>query len=225
MSERNGIQAALENGIPFINLGAQNGYWQARYSSDAEGNTDRTLICYKVSSTPQNSSEYISRDPVYSQQLQFTTSTWQDPILNKPTSALFGVEYGGFSSPYSLFDWKSSNQSFQSLIGANILISHLDAYVYDTIPANTDSAVSLIGSSDVVTQMLQPMIASTIVFDYGKKQTRVFNAGSIGWEQSLDESSIPGADIPNKVLGNSIISDFLAHYIQSILPIYFDYSH
>ncbi len=100
---RDGVEQARDRGVGLAFLGANAAYWQMRFEPDRAGTPDRTIVCYKVATSPPD----LGRDPLYGKDNARVTARWHDPILARPENALIGIMYTGLTKQQG-FPWRVS---------------------------------------------------------------------------------------------------------------------
>lgn len=154
-------------------------YWQVRLENGFNGAAYRTLVCYK---------DAYAQDPNYNDPAkhQFTTTTWRDPIVNRPEEALLGVQYAYYP------------------VDADIVISNANHWVFaNTGLRNGDALPGLcgyeadrifgIGPANVVQLAHSPLVdengagASDMTIYQHSSGAHVFATGSMQWAWGLDD--------------------------------------
>jgi hypothetical protein len=228
---RDGLDHARDTGISLAFLGADNGYWQARYEPDAAGVANRTLVCYKVSSGYKMThlrngleADTLALDPDYPKHPDLVTALWRDPVLHRPESELLGLEYRAIIMPHSHPDWVVSASALDPLeVGTGLtpgmhIKGGLLGYEFDTLgPANaTPAGLHIIADSPVYTDYHSRVDALTAYYR-APSGAIVFDAGTIWWAWGLDESSSPDAFQANTVHGSPPISELTYNIISAML--------
>ncbi|MBE3557566.1 MAG: hypothetical protein IMW91_11015 [Firmicutes bacterium] len=85
MNERNAMESATARQMNLGDFGSDTGDWQVRYASDAQGNVDRLMICYRSA----------TKDPLSKTHPSFTTVKWSRPPVNRPQEQVLGSQYTG----------------------------------------------------------------------------------------------------------------------------------
>src|SRR5205814_1523181 len=77
--ERAHMEAALAAGTNLAFLGANDCYWQIRYSADHQ-----TIVAYKAD---------MMMDPLWTSDPAHVTGRWREPPIDRPENALIGIEF------------------------------------------------------------------------------------------------------------------------------------
>ena len=187
---RDGVEYARDHGVGLAFLGANTAYWQIRLTSDAQGNSDRTIICYKV-----QTGQDLFLDPFYGQDNTRVTAQWRDPVLNRPENALIGVMFSHFinqSSPGYPWQVSLSTQSFlldnTQLLPGQVFGCNLVGYEWDHVFNNGFSPpdLQIVGASPTVDDQGQSDISNTTYY-IASSGAIVFASGSTYWTTALDD--------------------------------------
>lgn len=228
---RDGLEHARDTGISLAFLGADDGYWQARYEPDAAGVTNRTLVCYKVTSASPATNVGVSAtqntlalDPDYPKHPELVTALWRDPVLHRPESELLGIEYHGIIAPHSVPDWVAVGHSLDPLAANTGLVPgmHISGgllgYEFDTYgpPDAIPPGLHILADSPVYTNYHVKLDALTTYYRAASGAI-VFDAGSIWWAWGLDAGTPPDAFQANKLNGCQPISNLTYNLITAML--------
>jgi hypothetical protein len=226
---RDALDQARDTGSSLAFLGADDGYWQARYEPDAEGRDNRTLVCYKVASAPigadskGHSASTLALDPDFPKHPDVVTALWRDPILHRPESELLGLEYRGILAHNVYPAWHVVPGPLDPmLVGTGLtpgvaIPGGLLGYEFDGageagfVPAH----LHILSDSEVVTRYHVRVHALTAYYRTASGGI-VFDAGSIWWGWGLDESSPPDAYQANVLRGEQAIN-LLTYNIMSAM--------
>ncbi len=223
------ITSLQKGGTSLEFYSAQNGYWQARLSSDSEGNVNRTLICYKVATNAPDPTQLLALDPLYKSDPTLVTARWSDPAIGLPESMLIGASYGGLISPTTAPQWSvrpngplDSIETLQTGLTPGLqLKAGILRYGFDTLPKSgaEPGGLNQLGVSAVIDQQGQPATAvTTFYFAATTQQALVFDAGFTTWDWTLDEFTFPGANLPNTVLGEQHLETMATNLLFAVLP-------
>jgi hypothetical protein len=223
---RDGLEQARDAGINLAFLGADDGYWQARYEPDAAGTLNRTLVCYKVStkSSPQ-AMDALALDPDYPAHPELVTALWRDPVLHRPESELLGLEYRSIIGHNYYPAWIVAPGPVDPLAqGTEIapgmaVTGGLLGYEFDGFGLKKYSPTGLhvLAASPVMTRYHLTFTAVTAYYR-AASGALVFDAGSIWWAWGLDESSPPGAYQANILRGSQPINQLTFNIIAAMAP-------
>jgi hypothetical protein len=220
MEMRNSVETALSSGVHLGFFSSNTMYWQVRLESGADGNANRTLVCYK--STP---------DPVSQTNPELTTVKWRDAPVNRPEAALLGVEYIGdpvMAAPMVIanaFHWLMNGTGLKngdSLAG--MLGYEVDAFVPGVSPAGTEIlATSPVGpfpqDNDFppgVSATASSTCDSNVVW-YSTGKASVFATGTMGWSWALDDYNAPDLRPAfSNASAQQITQNLLASFINPI---------
>jgi hypothetical protein len=186
---RGNVENALNNRA--VNLGfftANACYWQIRFESDSNGQANRTVVCYK---------DDYAADPDYnnSARRQYTTTTWRDPVVNRPEDALIGVMYDYYPVNGDIVvenagHWVYANTGLQN----GDRLAGLLGYEADRIFGNAPATLVRLAHSPLDADGVPGFSDMTI---YSKANgAHVFATGSIQWAWGLD-SYFAGIVHPN----------------------------
>jgi hypothetical protein len=188
MSMRNGIEAARDAGVNLGFFSANDSYWQVRYEADANGNANRTLVCYKDPTV----------DPV---QGPTTTFLWRSPPDNRPEQSLLGVQFSamvnwGNNVPYVVANSSNAlyaNTGFVDGSAVPGLVGYeMDKQMADfSVPNGTGYA--LLSHSPFVDVNGIADYANSAVYR-APSGALVFTAGTSSWDWGLDAITGPYAD-------------------------------
>jgi hypothetical protein len=223
-SMRDGVIAARDRGVSMAFLGANDAFWQVRYGPDANGNADRLLISYKVSSTFTNPVDAPQNDPYYPAHMNEVTAAWRDPILHQPESEILGLSYHSIFAHNYYPQWEMYTGKLDSLAAGTGLTpgmrlpGGLLGYEYDGPPATSDhpAHLELLSVTTVVNRYHNQDHAATAYYR-ATSGALVFDAGSIWWCWGLDESVEVGAWQPPVLHGSRPISRLTQNIIFDML--------
>jgi hypothetical protein len=91
---RDGVEAAIAKGVNALFCGANASYWQIRLETDHAGYANKTVVCYKVTTSGAN----LATDPQYNVNNAIVTTNWRDALLGRPESSMVGIMYSGNST-------------------------------------------------------------------------------------------------------------------------------
>lgn len=228
-SMRDGAENARDHGVSLMFLGANDAYWQARLEPDAEGITDRTLVCYKVLSQAKTADAVLRNDPDYPADPAEVTTQWRDPLINRPESLLIGLMYHSFfrfqpGSPSTLPDWVVAKNLHDPLLAGTGLIpgehirGGLLGYEFDGpgARATTPNALVILAASPV-TDIYGGRDMAMTGYYRAPSGALIFDAGSIWWSWGLDVLAPPGATQSNILHGNPKIQALTANILRAML--------
>jgi hypothetical protein len=221
---RDGAEAARDKGVSLAFLGANDSYWQMRYQPDANGDLDRTIVCYKGVSYAHDHIDQLKNDPYYTKYRDEVTAAWRDPAVHRPEWELLGLAYHSIFGHNYYPQWVVPIGPLDPLEqGTGLqpgmhLPGGLVGYEYDGLPPVPDS-----------TKKLVVLALSPIENRYGKKDEAatayyraasgalVFDAGSIWWSWGLDESVPIGTWQTPYIHGNQMISNLMTNILRAML--------
>ncbi len=225
-SMRDGIEYARNQGINLAFLGANDSYWQARLAPDVAGQPNRTLVCYKVSSTPHDPSEQPTDDPMYPAHPDLVTTQWRDPILHRPENSLLGLMYSSYfsgSNGYAPDLVITTGAALDQLVVTAGLTSgeHIGGgvlgYEYDSRYHNGHTPKDLvILAQSPVTNVYHSKQTAYSTYYRAPSGAIVFDAGSIWWSHGLDDFQPTGIDA-GSFSTNQGISNLTANILHAML--------
>src|SRR6266700_5281832 len=217
---RDGVEHARDHGVGLAFLGANAAYWQMRFESDSLGTPNRTVVCYKVTTSNQD----LSLDPLYGQDNTRLTTRWRDPILARPENALIGVMYSDLTHQQQGFPWRLSPQAKSALLDGTGLQAGqqygcgLVGYEWDRVFANgaTPAGLQVLGASPTVDDTNKPDTSNTTYY-IALSGAMVFATGSIYWTLALDDYrfQIDKSCVENRVVLG--MRKLMAHVIDALV--------
>lgn len=171
---RNEVTAALDHGTNVAFMGANEIYWQVRFTSSPLGDR-RRIICFKDG----------AEDPLSATQPRYTTVQWREWPVSYPESLLVGVMYQctPVNAPYVVADpsfWGfrgtgvQSGDSFAGLVGPE----------YDDVHPDRPPNVHVIAHSPVVCGTNQSF--SDAAYYTAPSGADVFAAGTMRWVCAME---------------------------------------
>ena len=159
------------------NFASNTCYWQVRLEPDAGGNSDRTVVCYKYDAAA--SDPYALKTGSYYKSR--ITTTWRDPILNKPEAALFGTEYMGDPFYGDMTVTNANHWAFKNsgLTNGSVLTGLL-GYEVDKVDTASPSGITVLASEPTT------FGASSMAVYTTPAGGTVFSTGSMQWSWGLD---------------------------------------
>jgi hypothetical protein len=225
---RDGVEQARNKGVGLAFLGANASYWQMRFEKDSAGTSDRTIVCYKVSTANKD----LARDPLYGKDNARVTAQWRDPVLGRSENALIGIMYSGLTHKQQGFPWEVSSLAKSPFLDGTGLQPGqqygcgLVGYEWDRVFSNgaTPAGLQVLATSQTQMDNNKADISNTTYY-IAPSGAMVFATGSIYWTASLDDyryhtdnlcagqnTEVPGMQ---KLMAN--IMDALAiHHPQSL---------
>lgn len=185
---RDGVERARDRGVGLAFLGANTSYWQVRLEPDSNGVSDRTLVCYKVTSGLD-----LNRDPFYGKDNSRVTARWRDPIIGRPENAMVGVMYSGLTHRLPGFPWMLNPTLHSPLLGGTDLHPNvhygcaLVGFEWDRVYDNGFSppGLTVLGTSQTENQFGRLDISNTTYY-IAPSGAMVFASGSMAWTEALD---------------------------------------
>lgn len=176
---RANVEAALRRGQSMGNFGANTCYWQARLEPDANGNPDRTVVCYKYDAADQDPYAKMSGSWYQSR----VTTTWRDPILGRPEGKVFGTQYIGDPFYGDIVVANTGHWAFKGtgLTNGQVLPGLLGYEVDAVDPLAAPSTVTILGSSPCTWGNSNMAVYTT------PQGGTVFSTGSMQWTWGLDD--------------------------------------
>ena len=186
---RDGVQRARDAGVGLLFSGANASYWQMRFEPDSAGVADRTVVCYKVSTSQKT----LARDPLYREDNSRVTALWRDPVLARPENALIGMMYSGYTSHRPGFPWITSSRAGSPLLDGTGLQADQPygcdqvGYEWDRIFDNgaTPAGLQVLATSRTQNNAGRSDTSNTTYY-IAKSGALVFATGSIYWTAFLD---------------------------------------
>jgi hypothetical protein len=203
---RDGVEAARDHGVGLAFLEANGSYWQARLEPDSQGVANRTVVCYKVLTNGNLSSDSggtflneLSRDPFYGIDNTRVTSLWRDPVVGRPENAMIGIMYSDYNSTLRGVPWNFNPENADAPFLSTILLSGtglqpgqtfdngLVGYEWDRVFHNgyTPEGLQVIATSHVLSIEGLNDISNTTYY-IAPSGALVFASGSIYWTAGLD---------------------------------------
>lgn len=165
---REALEAARSRGVHLGFFGANIGYWSVRYEANRAGAPDRVMVAYKESAA--------RRDPFALEPRKVSRSTgrWRDEPINRPESALIGVEYQlgiwGFDT-----DWIAEDERHWMLEGTGLrhgsVLRGLVGGEGDQRERDAPACVALLGGAEVTTDRGR----------HGRSESTIYVAESGSW--------------------------------------------
>jgi hypothetical protein len=187
MAMRNNVQNAINAGVNVAFFGGNEMYWQIRFENDAAGVADRVEVGYKDFA---EDTTFPGPDPQWNVNNSIVTSTWADPVVNKPESAITGLAYGDqlatASAAYVVQNsssWVYANTGFTD--GSSV--PGIIAYEYDRVATDGTSppGLTVLSKSPVTGLNTGAGYTNSSIYT-AASGAMVFNAGDIAWSYGLD---------------------------------------
>ncbi|MBA3823543.1 MAG: hypothetical protein H0X24_06495 [Ktedonobacterales bacterium] len=214
---RDGMENARDHGVSLGFFGANAAYWQNRYEPDAEQHPDRVITCYKVST------KTAASDPMFAIDPSVVTTTWRDPLVNRPESELLGLEYLSLVPSKALPDWVVDAAPDPYIAAAGLqpdehVKGGLVGYEYDGIISllHTPPQLHVIAASPLINTYGRPQVAMSAYY-FAKSGAMVFDAGTMWWADALDNGSPLYAYQQNFINSNTKIMALTYHLISAML--------
>jgi hypothetical protein len=209
---RDRMEQASTSGLGLAFLGANDSYWQMRFESDHAGNSNRTIVCYKVQSTPNT----LSNDPISGVDNTRVTAQWRDPVLGRPENTMIGIMYTSYNTN-TYVTWTvdpaatSPHLTGTGLTPGQSYGSDLVGYEIDTVFAGGPNNLQIIGSSAFMDVYSHALVSNTTTF-IATGGALVFASGSIGWTYALDTYRYGGS-------GTAVpgIQQLMAHIMTALI--------
>lgn len=218
---RDGVEHARNSGIGLAFLGANVGFWQARFEPDHAGARDRTLVCYKEA----------YRDPLYGINNALVTVEWRSTLLHRPENALVGIMYSGYTTyDRSGFPWRVSTTSgIPLLMGTDLQPGQtygcdLVGYEWDRMYANgaTPPGLHVLSRSPTI-DLAKGTDFSNTAYYLAQSGAFVFAAGSLQWTYGLDEMRLlPATRCAGRNTAVPGMQELMAHVMQALATRYSD---
>jgi hypothetical protein len=176
---RTNVQAARDAGVGIGFFSSNTCYWQIRFGPSAiTGAADRTIICYKSSTT----------DPVASNPntAYLTTTQWRLPPVNLPEEALIGTQFGTDQVQSDIIVTNPSHWVYTYTGLANG--AHLPGilgYEIDSMQGHQPS-----GTVGLAHETVNNAPADTTIYT-ATPGNFVFATGSFQWSWGLDDYNVP----------------------------------
>lgn len=217
---RDGMEVARNDGVSLGFFGGNTAFWQNRFQPDDTGHPDRVMVCYKVGGANLPDAK---RDPLFGKDNAEVTSTWRDPIVNRPESELLGLLYLSLTPANVRPDWvvSSTLDPFEAEAGlqpSQHIAGGLVGYEYDSLgfPQYTPKNLHILAASPLINTYGKPQIAMSAYY-YASSGALVFDAGTIWWADGLDAGTPPDAYQANFLNGNQEISALTHVLIAAML--------
>jgi hypothetical protein len=169
--------------MSLANFGANACYWQARYEPDSAGTPDRTLVCYKYDASASdpilaNGTRYPWANFFYQSRL---TTTWRDPIINRPEANFLGTQYHGDPFYGDITVTNTAHWIYKNTgLNDNDKLTGLLGYELDTVdPAGPANLAILAASPDT-------WGTSNMTYYEHRGGGGVFSTGSMNFVWGLD---------------------------------------
>lgn len=189
LSERNGVEVAVKNGLNLLAFSAHEAYSKSRFAPDHLGIANREIIDYRVNEL------HDATDPADPHNTSATVGTgvWRLPPISRPENALFGVmwNYGTnnfFRAPADLQVSAATSWVFQ---GTNLHdgdhITGIVGAAFDKVTNNhvTPASLSILAKASVPQGRGTPPEADTVIY-YPTTHSFVFDSGTERWSFGLD---------------------------------------
>ncbi|MBA3826077.1 MAG: hypothetical protein H0X24_19530, partial [Ktedonobacterales bacterium] len=227
LSMRNGVTRARDMGVNLAFLGANDAYWQARLEADGAAHPQRTLVCYKASSSSKDPNFSPKLDPMYPAHPEIVTAQWRDRIVDRPENSLLGLMYGSYFSsnprtaPDLILQRNVASSPLLTKVGLGTdtrIHAGVLGYEYDTVYNNglTPQNLVILAKSPVVNIYRSHETAFSAYYR-APSGALVFDAGSIWWSYGLDSLSVPGAEEAHPFPADPAISALTATLLQEML--------
>lgn len=186
---RDTVEGARDKGMSLAFLGADTAYWQIRLEPDSHGTPDRTVVCYKVS-TSQND---LARDPYFTKDPTRLTAAWRDPALARPEDAMVGIMYSGLTLKVNGFPWHVNPKAISPVLKEARLVANqpygcgLVGYEWDRAFNDSTSPKNLhiLGITSTSTDAGMTDKSNTTYYT-ATSGAIVFASGSLYWAGALD---------------------------------------
>lgn len=219
---RNNLQAAITKGVNLASFGANDIYWQMRYSSSSSAVPNRVIACYRVATL----------DPLNNRRNAQVTVQFRESPVNSPEQTLLGSMFNSYfaeNDENKGFPWVVSDASSWVFAGTNLQngdsLPGLVGYEFDSYFPTSAQPATIIGADGV--GGVETLAASPVTDAYGNQTTanatlytapsgaRVFNAGTIQWSWGLDAWTL--ASVPPNVVNPAaqrITANILYNFLQ-----------
>jgi hypothetical protein len=173
-TQRHNVEAALAAGTNLAFFGANDLYWQVRWSADR-----RALIAYK---------EYCASDPIMATAPDQASCRFRDLQPARPENALLGVMFGEWqatAAPFRISDgsswlWSGSDATTDALIPGLFGFESDRRYANGAEPAG----LTEVGAAMVENHEAQVSVAQSTIYTAPSGAT-VFAAASTDWSRLL----------------------------------------
>jgi len=178
--------AARDAGVNLAFFGANPIGWQVRFEPSSSGVANRVMVCYKDANI----------DPITDPTLK--TTTWRDPLLNRPEQTLVGVQYtaivpwdpqtGGYAS-YVIANsgnWVYAGTGFRDGESVASIVGYEADRLFSTYPGpNAVSGTYMLLSNSPLGNGGPSDYANSSVYQ-APSGAWVFATGTMGWSWALD---------------------------------------
>ena len=196
---RTNVETALANGVNLGFFSANNVYWQVRFEpSTIDGAPDRTMVGYKSAALALDPYA-LDNDPSNDNRI---TTLWRDPPVNRPESALLGVQYIYYpvNAAIVIDDVESEPWVFEETgLSTGSSLPGVLGYEVDAMNEFTPPNTVRLGHSPFDANGTTMYSDMTI---YHAGAAWVFATGSIQWAWALDDwngRNHPGAPVSHGV--------------------------
>jgi hypothetical protein len=224
---RDGVLTARTEGVSLGFLGANDIFWQARLAPDEEHQTDRTLVCYKVSKPPRNSIEDPKNDPDYLTHPELVTAQWGNPLLRSTEQQILGLYYeASWSNTQYHPGWDVVDETDDPMLKGTGLYTGatvqggLVGYEVDGVPYAHPTApkgVTLLAKEIIINRYGARCVAASAYYYDPHSHALVFDAGTIQWGWGLDALALPYSYYVNSVGGSPAVSRLTENIINAML--------
>lgn len=186
---REALEAARGGGVHLGFLGANIGYWSVRFEPSAAGAPDRVMVAYKEAAALHDPLAQDARSAARS------TGRWRDDPINRPESALLGVQYQlgiwGFEA-----DWVAEDARHWMLEGTGLsrgsVLRGLVGGEGDQRERDAPACVELLGGAEVTTERGRHGRSESTIY-VAESGSWVFAWGSYNLGLGLDPTEKPDA--------------------------------
>jgi hypothetical protein len=212
------VEAAKAAGIHLAFFGANASYWQVRLEPSAlTGQAERTVVAYR--------DKWLS-DPYNTIDKLLVTAHWRDAILNRPESALIGVQYlyNTFNGDMVISDCSSffcdgtvSPKDPSKRLQPGDVLPGMLGYELDAVAPASPSNIQIIGASPFVCQnaflcTLNSTQYSHMTFHTSASGSKVFATGSMQWNWGVDAFGLNSGRV------NSNVQQITRNVLNSFIP-------
>jgi Abnormal spindle-like microcephaly-assoc'd, ASPM-SPD-2-Hydin len=206
---RDNVQNAINAGVNAAFFSANSVYWQIRFEPNAAGVPNRVEVGYKDFA---EQTDPPGPDPQWNVNNALVTTTWRDPVVNKPENGLMGVMYEeqvNQSYPFvvkNASNWVYTGTGFVD--GSSV--AGIVGYEYDKVWNNgaTPSGLTILGNSPVVGNEGVGNSVSNATIYKAASGAWVFAAGTIQWSWGL-------ANIQSNTYANAGIQQMTANILNA----------